>query len=121
MARFVNRGVVQSSQRKDTPSITFDVMELPAPNAHAVPMPQPARTWLEWALLYLHLFRIIVVSTCLVLLAVAWLTHIQWLVNASACIAIGEFIESTYYILVLRWATKSGRLSPAAASWSRVP
>ena len=54
---------------------------------------------------------VVVVGSCVVLVVVAWLLQIQWLMMASACIAIGEFLESTYYILVLKWAERSGRLT----------
>lgn len=70
-----------------------------------------AKTWPEWALTYLHVFRMVVVGTCLVLVAGAWLAHIQWLLWAAGCIAIGEFVESTYYILVLRWGERTRRIS----------
>jgi hypothetical protein len=63
------------------------------------------------ALTYLYMFRVIVVGSCLGVLAFAWFAHIQWLVMASACIAIGECVESSYYIIVLRWAERSGRLA----------
>ena len=69
------------------------------------------RSWAAWALTYLYVFRVVVVGGCLGLLVVAWIAHIQWLVMASACIAIGECVESSYYIIVLRWAERSGRLS----------
>jgi hypothetical protein len=72
------------------------------------------RTWTEWAFIYLYTFRIVVVSSCVVLAAVGWLAQIQWLSSACGCIAIGEFVESTYYIVVLKWARKSGRLPMTA-------
>ena len=72
------------------------------------------RSWPEWALTYLYIFRAVVVSSCLLLAGVAWLTHIHWLLMASICIAIGEFLESTYYIIVLKWGDRSGRISPPA-------
>lgn len=69
------------------------------------------RTGPEWALLYVNVFRLIAVGTCLVAVVVALLAHVQWLLMAGACIAIGEFVECTYYILILEWAQRSGRLS----------
>jgi hypothetical protein len=69
------------------------------------------RSWPAWALTYLYVFRVIVVGSCLGVLAIAWFAHIQWLVMASACIAIGECVESSYYIIVLRWAERSGHLT----------
>jgi len=34
----------------------------------------------------------------------------DWLQKASICIAVCEFLESTYYISVLKWAEQTGRL-----------
>jgi hypothetical protein len=72
------------------------------------------QVWLHWALAYLYIFRVIVVGTCLTLVPIAWLTHIDWLFNASLCVAIGELIESSYYICVLRWGQRTGRLRVTA-------
>jgi hypothetical protein len=69
------------------------------------------RTWPVWALTYLSIFRAVVVGGCLAIAAVAWVMHIQWLLAASVCIAAGEFLESTYYIMVLKWGARTGRLS----------
>ena len=69
------------------------------------------RSWPAWALTYLYIFRVVVVGTCVALVAVSWLAHIEWLFWASTCIAVGEFLESTYYIVVLRWAERTGRIS----------
>jgi hypothetical protein len=71
------------------------------------------------ALKYLYVFRVVVVGGCLGLLVFAWVAHIQWLMMASACIAIGEYLESSYYIIVLRWAQRTGRLANAGRGrWS---
>jgi len=67
--------------------------------------------WLRWAVVYLHVFRAVVVGSCLMLVPIAWLAHIQWLLIASLCIATGELVESTYYILVLRWGQRTGRIA----------
>jgi hypothetical protein len=67
--------------------------------------------WMHWALVYLHLFRVVVVGGCVVLMFVGWLMHIQWLLMASSCIAAGELLETTYYLLVLSWGRRSGRLA----------
>jgi hypothetical protein len=69
------------------------------------------RTWPQWAFTYLYVFRAVVVGSSIVLAAVGWLTHIPWLLMASSCIAAGEFVETTYYIAVLRWAQRTGRIS----------
>ncbi|MDQ3811432.1 MAG: hypothetical protein M3336_14190 [Chloroflexota bacterium] len=67
-------------------------------------------TWLAWARLYLHLFRIVVVSTCAFVAAYAWLADIGWLLAAAACIGTGELLECSYYLMVLRWGERSRRL-----------
>jgi hypothetical protein len=72
------------------------------------------RTWPEWAVTYLRVFRLVVVGTCLSLLVVAYVLHVPWLVMASACIALGEFLECTYYLVVLRWGVRSGFISGGA-------
>jgi hypothetical protein len=69
------------------------------------------QTWPRWAFTYLYVFRAVVVGSSLVLAALGWLTHTQWLLMASICIAAGEFIETSYYIAVLNWAQNTGRLS----------
>jgi hypothetical protein len=68
------------------------------------------RNWPGVALTYLYVFRIVVVGSCLVIVGVGWLAHIAWLVIAGACIGAGEFIESTYYIVVLTWGQHTGRI-----------
>ena len=67
---------------------------------------------LEWAYAYLYAFRVVVVGACLVLVPIGWVAHIDWLFNASLCVAIGELIESSYYICVLRWGQRTGRIAP---------
>jgi hypothetical protein len=67
--------------------------------------------WLRGALVYLHVFRVVVVGSCLMLVLIAWFAQIQWLLMASLCVATGELVESTYYILVLRWGQRTGRLA----------
>jgi hypothetical protein len=49
----------------------------------------------------------------------ALLAHIQWLLMASVCIATGEFVECTYYISILLWAHRTGRLTCQAEAWQR--
>ena len=71
------------------------------------------RSWPEWALTYLFALRAVVVAGCLLAVAVAWLAHIPWLLMAGTCIAVGEFLECTYYISVLKWAEHTGRLRSA--------
>ena len=62
-----------------------------------------ALAWLDRAFVYLHGFRRVVVGLCLVGAGVAWLEQVPWLLAASACVGAGELVESTYYIVVLRW------------------
>lgn len=70
------------------------------------------RTWLDWARTYLYAFRVLVVSTCVAVAVFAWLQGIPWLLGASVCIGIGELIECSYYLVVLDWGQRSGRISP---------
>jgi hypothetical protein len=65
------------------------------------------RSWTDWARLYLHVFRAIVVTVCLTLAVYAWLAHVQWLLGASVCIGIGELVECSYYLMVLNWGERS--------------
>ena len=69
------------------------------------------RAWLDWARLYLHLFRLVVVSLCVCIAAYAWLAKVDWLLAASLCIGLGELLECTYYLTVLEWGRRSHRLS----------
>jgi hypothetical protein len=62
----------------------------------------------ERALAYLHLFRRVVVGLALVSAGVAWVAQVPWLLAACLCIAIGELLESSYYIEVLRWGQRHG-------------
>ena len=69
-----------------------------------------ARGWPEWALVYLCVFRRVVVGLCLVGLGVALAGDVAWLLAASVCIGLGELIESSYYIGVLHWGQRRGSL-----------
>jgi hypothetical protein len=82
---------------------------------HALNVTTTKKSWqvsLDWAYAYLYVFRVVVVGTCLVLVPIGWFAHIDWLFNASLCVAIGELIESSYYITVLRWGQRTGRIAP---------
>jgi hypothetical protein len=68
------------------------------------------RTWLDWARLYLHVFRVVVVTICFGLAVYGWLAHIGWLLAAGLVIGTGELVESTYYLGVLEWGRGSHRL-----------
>jgi hypothetical protein len=68
------------------------------------------KNWPAWALLYLVAFRRTLVGLCLAGAGVAWLADVSWLLAASICIGIGELVESSYYIAVLRWGQHSGAI-----------
>ena len=57
---------------------------------------------------YLYLFRRLVVSLALVGAVLAWANQFPALTAALVCIGIGEFLESSYYITVLRWRQARG-------------
>jgi hypothetical protein len=90
--------------------------------------PRP-RSWPVWARTYLHVFRAVVVGVCFIGIAWGLWAHIGWLLAASVCIAVGEFLESSYYDLVLQWGARTGRFpggdpfvrrSPQGAAIARV-
>jgi hypothetical protein len=57
----------------------------------------------EGALRYLYVFRRVVVGLAVVGIGVGWTAQVPWLFGASVCIAIGEWLESSYYISAIRW------------------
>ncbi len=61
---------------------------------------------------YLILFRRIVVSLALVGAVVAWTEQWPGLQAACICIAIGEFLESSYYLNVLHWRDGGRSVAP---------
>ncbi len=71
---------------------------------------QGQRSWPAWARTYLRVFRGVVVGVCLIGAAWGWSAHIDWLLVASGCIAVGEFLESSYYDMVLEWGARSGKV-----------
>jgi hypothetical protein len=60
--------------------------------------------------MYLHVFRTVVVATCLVAAAYGWYAQIGWLLAAGLTIGVGELLECTYYLVVLDWGERSHRL-----------
>ena len=62
----------------------------------------------EWALAYLYVFRRVVVGLALLAAGVGWYWQAPGVVGAGLCIAVGEFLESTYYIEVMRWGQRHG-------------
>lgn len=65
-------------------------------------------TRLAWT--YLHLFRRAVVGAAIIGAGVAWAEGYSGLAGAFACIAVGEFLESSYSITVMRWNAE--RIAP---------
>jgi hypothetical protein len=65
----------------------------------------------ERALAYLYVFRRVVVGLALVAAGVGWAGQVPWLLAAGGCIAIGELLESSYYIGVVRWGQRRGQWS----------
>jgi hypothetical protein len=62
----------------------------------------------EWALAYLYVFRRVVVGLALVGAGAGWYWQVPGLVGAGLCIAVGELLEATYYIEVMRWGQRHG-------------
>jgi hypothetical protein len=58
----------------------------------------------DWALVYLRVFRRVVVGLCVVGAGAGLVAQVPWLVAASLCVGIGEWLESSYYLGVLRWS-----------------
>jgi hypothetical protein len=78
---------------------------------HTQPGPAgPGRTEPERAFAYLYTFRRVVVGLALVGAGVGWAAQAPWLLSASMCIAIGELLETSYYIAVLRWGQRRGQV-----------
>ena len=64
-----------------------------------------------WARAYLLVFRVVMVSVCVLGAGIGWLAGLQWLLAASVCIGIGELLECTYYLVVLDWGARTGRIA----------
>ncbi len=54
------------------------------------------------ALAYLVSFRRAVVGLAVAGLGLGWLDQLPWLFWASLCIGLGELLESSYYIVLVR-------------------
>jgi hypothetical protein len=67
------------------------------------------RSWLAWALTYLYAFRRIVVGLCCLGAGVGLADGVAWLLAASVCVGLGELLESSYYIMVIRWGHPSAQ------------
>jgi hypothetical protein len=70
------------------------------------------QTWVDRARLYLHAFRVVVVTVCFGLAIYGWFAHIGWLLAAGTVIGAGELLECTYYLTVLDWGRRTHRLEP---------
>jgi len=70
-----------------------------------------ADNWPGWAFVYLFAFRRVVVGACLVGVGFGVFHQIGWLTAVSVCVGIGELLESSYYISVMRWGQRRGTLS----------
>ena len=66
-----------------------------------------------WAFAYLYLFRRVVVALALLGAGAAWVAELPWLAAAGLAIATGEWLESSYYIGVLRWGQRRGTVPVA--------
>ena len=62
----------------------------------------------EWAMVYLYVFRRVVVGLALIGTGLAWSWQEAGFVAAGLCIGAGEWLESTFYIEVLRWGQRHG-------------
>jgi hypothetical protein len=65
------------------------------------------------ALAYLLLFRRLAVGLALAGVGVAWIEQVPWLLGASACIGLGELLETSFDIGVIRWGQRRALLPPA--------
>lgn len=63
---------------------------------------------------YLFVFRRVVVSLAVLGAVLAWAYEYQALMAAFVCVAIGELLESSYYINVLHWRERE---SAGAVGW----
>jgi hypothetical protein len=76
----------------------------------------------ELAFRYLYTFRRIVVGLALAGAGVAFVEQYTSLCAAFACIGVGELIESSYYLNVLRWRQhRQAALSPRHADEGASP
>jgi hypothetical protein len=58
------------------------------------------------ALAYLRTFRRVVVPLAASGAGVAWAAGEPWLAAAGVAVAVGELLESSYYLGVLRWGER---------------
>ena len=75
----------------------------------------------DLAFSYLYTFRRIIVVLALIGAGVAWTEQWTGLFTAFVCIGIGELIECSYYLGVLRWEQRRAPLPPLALRFGRYP
>jgi hypothetical protein len=68
--------------------------------------PRWRRSGPERALAYLYTFRRVVVGLALIGAGAAWSWQMPGLLAACLCIGVGELLESSFYIEVLRWGQR---------------
>ena len=64
----------------------------------------------DFALAYLTIFRGIAVLAAATGATIGLTTNTQWLLAVSICVGLGELLETTYYITVMRWGQRRGTL-----------
>jgi hypothetical protein len=69
----------------------------------------PSETTLAFR--YLFLFRRVVVSLAVLGAVLSWAYEYRALMAAFVCVGIGELLESSYYINVLRWREREAAAS----------
>jgi hypothetical protein len=69
----------------------------------------------ERAHIYLYTFRKVVVGLALLAAAIAWAEQIPWLLTVSVTVGIGEWLESSYYLMVMRTVGRETTARPARA------
>jgi hypothetical protein len=62
--------------------------------------------WVRVAFTYLYTFRVIAITVCSGAAIVGWTQNIDWLLAAAVCVGIGEVLECSYYITVMRWGSR---------------
>jgi hypothetical protein len=82
--------------------------------SYSIVRPDPARAGeTGLAFRYLFMFRRIVVSLALLGAVGAWIEQWPGLLAAFICVGIGELLESSYYLNVLRWRAGARHDDPA--------
>jgi hypothetical protein len=65
--------------------------------------------------IYLYTFRRVVVGLAVIGAAVGLAAEIDWLLAAAVTIGIGEWLESSYYLLVMNTLGRETTVPPARA------